>query len=230
MLGNWLAAEGLAEAAALRGLRRPRVPHKVIEPVADDLLRRLLAICTVRDRAIVLLMIDTGLRVSEVAALRLGDLRADGSLKVSGKGSKERTTPVGSTARQAIVRYLGQRGPGAPTTLDGSVERARSAPAVSSTWSAGSRPGRGRSDGSARTRSATPSPQATSSTAVMTSLSSGSSATRVSTWSSATSRWLMQTSRRGTPWPHQPIVCSAASLGSSGGNCAQERDSLDGAH
>lgn len=32
VLGNWLAAEGLAEAAALRGLRRPRVPHKVIEP------------------------------------------------------------------------------------------------------------------------------------------------------------------------------------------------------
>ncbi|HEX7951286.1 MAG TPA: tyrosine-type recombinase/integrase [Candidatus Limnocylindrales bacterium] len=114
VLGNWLAAEGLAEAAALRGLRRPRVPHKVIEPVADDVLRRLLSICSVRDRAIVLLMIDTGLRVSEVASIRLGDLRADGTLKVQGKGSRERMVPVGSTARQAIVRYLGQRGPGRP--------------------------------------------------------------------------------------------------------------------
>lgn len=38
VLGNGLTAEGLSEAAALRGLRRPRVPHKVIEPVADDLL------------------------------------------------------------------------------------------------------------------------------------------------------------------------------------------------
>ncbi len=114
VLGNWLAAEGLADAAALRGLRRPRVPHKVIEPVADDVLRRLLAICSVRDRAIVLLMIDTGLRVSEVAGLRLGDLRPDGALKVRGKGSRERIVPVGSTARQAIVRYLGQRGPGRP--------------------------------------------------------------------------------------------------------------------
>jgi site-specific recombinase XerD len=114
VLGNWLAAEGLAEAAALRGLRRPRVPHKVIEPVADDVLRRLLAICSVRDRAIVLLMLDTGLRVSEVAGLRLGDLRPDGTLKVRGKGSRERMVPAGSTARQAIVRYLGQRGPGGP--------------------------------------------------------------------------------------------------------------------
>jgi integrase/recombinase XerC len=114
VLGNWLLAEGLAEAAALRGLRRPRVPHKVIEPVADDVLRRLLAISSVRDRAIVLLMIDTGLRVSEVASLRLGDLRPDGTLKVRGKGSRERMVPAGSTARQAIVRYLGQRGPGQP--------------------------------------------------------------------------------------------------------------------
>jgi len=114
VLGNWLAAEGLAEAAALRGLRRPRVPHKVIEPVADDVLRRLLAICSIRDRAILLLMIDTGARVSEVAGLRLGDLRPDGTLKIWGKGSKERIVPVGSTARQAIVRYIGQRGPGTP--------------------------------------------------------------------------------------------------------------------
>jgi integrase/recombinase XerC len=112
VLGNWLAAEGLAEAGALRGLRRPRVPHKVIEPVADDLLRRLLSVCSVRDRAIVLLMLDTGLRVSEVASIRLGDLRSDGTLKVRGKGSRERMVPIGSTARQAIVRYLGQRGPG----------------------------------------------------------------------------------------------------------------------
>jgi hypothetical protein len=34
VLGNWLAAEGLADAAALRGLRRPRVPHKVIKKAA----------------------------------------------------------------------------------------------------------------------------------------------------------------------------------------------------
>jgi hypothetical protein len=33
VLGNWLSAEGLAKAFALRGLRRPHVPHKVIEPV-----------------------------------------------------------------------------------------------------------------------------------------------------------------------------------------------------
>ena len=66
-------------------------------------MRRLLAVASVRDRAILLLMLDTGLRVSEVAGLRLGDPRSDGTANVRGKGSKERITPVGSAARQAIV-------------------------------------------------------------------------------------------------------------------------------
>jgi hypothetical protein len=39
VFGNWLHAEELAEAAAFRGLRKPRVPVKLIEPVPDDTLR-----------------------------------------------------------------------------------------------------------------------------------------------------------------------------------------------
>ena len=113
VFGNWLQAEQLAEASALRALRKPRVPDKLIEPVPDDTLRRLLGLASVRDRAI-LLLLDTGLRVSEAAGIRLGDLRPDGSVKVMGKGAKERIVPIGTTARGAIVRYLGQRGPGTP--------------------------------------------------------------------------------------------------------------------
>jgi site-specific recombinase XerD len=112
VLGNWLAIEELALAAALRTLRKPRVPDKLIEPVGDDAMRRLLAAAGSRDRAILLLLLDTGLRVSEAAGLRLGDMRADGTLKVRGKGAKERIVPVGRTARAAIVRYLGKRGAG----------------------------------------------------------------------------------------------------------------------
>ena len=114
VLGNWLAAEQLAQAAALRTLRKPRVPDKLVEPISDDAMRRLLAVADVRDRAILLLLLDCGLRVSEAAGLRLGDLRPDGTLKVMGKGAKERIVPIGTTARGAIVRYLGQRGPGTP--------------------------------------------------------------------------------------------------------------------
>jgi len=114
VFGNWLAAEELAQAAALRTLRKPRVPDKLVEPISDDAMRRLLAVADVRDRAILLLLLDCGPRVSEAAGLRLGDLRPDGTLKVMGKGAKERIVPVGGTARTAIVRYMGQRGAGAP--------------------------------------------------------------------------------------------------------------------
>lgn len=107
--GNWLAADGIAEVRALRTLARPRVPHKVMEPLSDDNLRCLLAAADVRDRAIVLLLLDTGLRVSEAAGISLADLRPDGSIKVMGKGAKERVVPVGSAARGAIGRYLESR-------------------------------------------------------------------------------------------------------------------------
>ena len=114
MFGTWLAAEELAQASALPTLRKPRVPDKFVEPIGDDAMRRLLAVADVRDRAILLLLLDCGLRVSEAASLRLGDLRPDGTLKVLRKGAKERIVPVGGTARTAIVRYMGQRGAGAP--------------------------------------------------------------------------------------------------------------------
>jgi len=86
---------------ALGTLRRPQIPHKLVEPLSDDALRRLLDAASVRDRAIGLIMLDTGLRLSEVAGLRRCDLRPDGSVKVLGKGSRERVVPVGNTARQA---------------------------------------------------------------------------------------------------------------------------------
>ena len=104
--GRWCAAEGVAEAVALCTMARPRVPHKLVEPLDDGALRRLLDTASVRDRAIVLLMFDTGLRLSELAGLRSRDLRPDGSLKVMGKGARERIVPVGGAARQALVRYL----------------------------------------------------------------------------------------------------------------------------
>jgi integrase/recombinase XerD len=126
-IGNWLANDGLAEARSLRTLARPRVPHKVIEPLSDADLRRLLAAAAdPRDRAILLLLLDTGLRVSEAAGITLGDLRADAAIKVMGKGSKERIVPVGGTARRAIGRYLQRRGrdaPDEPLFLNQSGER-----------------------------------------------------------------------------------------------------------
>ena len=114
VFGNWLDAEGLTEAEVIRRLAKPRVPKKIIEPLSDDELRRLLANAGTRDQAILLLLLDTGLRVSEAAGIRFRDLRQDGSIKVMGKGAKERLVPVGTSSRRAIGRYLAVRGRGEP--------------------------------------------------------------------------------------------------------------------
>ena len=60
-----------------------------------------------RDRAILELFYATGLRVSELVNLRLGDVHLDiGYLRCIGKGSKERVVPVGGKAIEAVREYL----------------------------------------------------------------------------------------------------------------------------
>lgn len=64
-----------------------------------------------RDRAILELLYSSGLRVSELTGLDIGELDlAAGSVRVTGKGGKERIVPVGSRALEALQEYLRQRG------------------------------------------------------------------------------------------------------------------------
>lgn len=65
-----------------------------------------------RDQAMIELMYSTGLRVSEVCSLRVGDLHPDaGCLRCIGKGNKERIVPVGRQALAAVERYLRESRP-----------------------------------------------------------------------------------------------------------------------
>ncbi|MFC2008181.1 tyrosine recombinase XerC, partial [Chloroflexota bacterium] len=60
-----------------------------------------------RDIAILILMIDTGIRLSELCGLHFEDTHVEeGYLKVMGKGSKERIVPVGATAQKMLWRYI----------------------------------------------------------------------------------------------------------------------------
>lgn len=60
-----------------------------------------------RDQTCLELMYATGLRASEVAGLRIGDLHLEeGYVRVLGKGSKERVVPLGKTARDWLRKYL----------------------------------------------------------------------------------------------------------------------------
>ena len=70
----WCAAEGLVAEDPLRRLPRPRVPTRLSATLGPVELERLLAVASRRDRLIIALFLDTGLRLSELAGLRTGDL------------------------------------------------------------------------------------------------------------------------------------------------------------
>lgn len=72
----------------------------------------------VRDRAMLELMYSSGLRVSEVVALDLGDLDLEtGMVRASGKGNRQRDLPVGAAALRALRAWLERR-----TTLKGAAD------------------------------------------------------------------------------------------------------------
>ena len=65
-----------------------------------------------RDKAIILTLLDTGARVSEVAGINIGDIDLElGRILVMGKGQKQRYIYIGKLCRQAIWKYITERYP-----------------------------------------------------------------------------------------------------------------------
>jgi site-specific recombinase XerD len=59
-----------------------------------------------RDHAVLMLMLDSGLRLSEVIGLRAADLEVEaGYVKIMGKGAKERIVPFGASTQKSLWRY-----------------------------------------------------------------------------------------------------------------------------
>jgi len=114
-LFTWLADEGYIQDNPIRRVKLPKTPRYVVRPLDEDEVHRLLAVINPRraagsrDLAILLLLLDTGMRLGELAGLSVAEgeraLR-DGMLNVFGKGARERLVPVGATAQSALRRYV----------------------------------------------------------------------------------------------------------------------------
>jgi len=105
--------EGGADANPAKPLRNPRPDRKLPHFLSTDEIGRLLETppgdrpMGLRDRAILETMYSAGLRVSELVGINDGDLDlSDGLVKIRGKGRRERLSPLGTFAVQALQRWL----------------------------------------------------------------------------------------------------------------------------
>ena len=174
-------------------------PTTIVPPLAPAEIARLIACCDAatamgrRDRAILLTLLDTGIRCAEAVGLDLADcaLTERRLLVRQGKGGKDRIVPfAGRCGRRA--RCLSRRpGDGARPALRRrplrAPQRRRASPAErAQATAATAQPGRGRPDGSTRIASATRSPPGPSPTTRASSMSSTCSATAPRRWCAAT--------------------------------------------
>lgn len=110
---NWLVEEGLLERTPMTTIHPPRIPKKIIRPFSPQDIDNLLLLCSgnhfldIRNRAIILVFLDTGLRLAELAGIQLRDIDfGRETIKVMGKGAKERVVRIGKTAQRAVLKYL----------------------------------------------------------------------------------------------------------------------------
>lgn len=112
---TWCEQQGIAEDLARR-IRRVKVQEKVVPTLSGGQIRSLLALCPSktftgkRDAALIRLLVDAGLRVSEALDITLDRIDLEGGrLIVNGKGQKQRAAFFGPKTAKALYVYLNAR-------------------------------------------------------------------------------------------------------------------------
>ncbi len=111
---NWLEREELIIENPFKNLKTPKPDEKVIQALAPAEIERLFKVCSrksaldFRNKVILCVLLDTGLRINELTNLTLDDINLnDGSILVKyGKGGKQRIVRIGNTAQKTLWRYI----------------------------------------------------------------------------------------------------------------------------
>lgn len=112
---RWLAEREGFEPTAVLSTRAPKFQKKLPRPLNEDAARAMIDTVGLqsqkgwvgaRDMAVVTLLYGCGLRISEALGLMGRDLPLGESMRIIGKGGKERVVPVLPVARQAVLTYL----------------------------------------------------------------------------------------------------------------------------
>jgi integrase/recombinase XerC len=112
---RWLADREGYEPTAVLSTRAPKFQPKLPRPLAEDAARAVLDTVELqsatpwigaRDVAVVTLLYGCGLRISEALSLTGADAPLPRTLRITGKGGKQRLVPVIAAARAAVDDYL----------------------------------------------------------------------------------------------------------------------------
>ena len=108
---DFLITEELVRSNPVRKVGTLKIEKEIKKPFSAEEMERLRDACPgVRDRAMIEFLYSTGVRVSEMAALNIGDIEmGKQELIVYGKGSKERKTYLTDSAKFYLKRYLKER-------------------------------------------------------------------------------------------------------------------------
>ena len=114
----------IVHCGQIRAIPLKRAEHKIVGYLEEKEMQAVLneidvnSRTGVRDKALLMLMYNTGARVSEIVALELDDLRQDDSaqIRLKGKGSKERACPLWPETVTVLKEYLHQRALKQPDT------------------------------------------------------------------------------------------------------------------
>lgn len=126
--GSWLERGGLTPGNPASRLRTPKAPQALPRVLSDDQIERIIEQAeqrtapaapgesgdpvAIRDHAVLELLYASALRVSELCSLTVAGFdRLERTVRVLGKGGKERVVPVGAPAARALERYLAEARP-----------------------------------------------------------------------------------------------------------------------
>ena len=109
---GWLCAEEYIVKNNLERFPLPKVPQYIIRTLSNDQIDKLLSLIErntplgAKYYCIILLLLDTGMRISELVGIRMRDIDVDkGRVKIFGKGGKERVVPFCRLTRKEIMHY-----------------------------------------------------------------------------------------------------------------------------
>jgi len=115
---SWLVAEEIIRDNPFPKVKLPKPIKKVIPTFSETQILQLVSVIDTstlegyRNYAIILTLLDTALRVSELIGVKMDSLWLDdGLLKVMGKGGKERHIPIGTEVQRILWRYINRYRP-----------------------------------------------------------------------------------------------------------------------